>query len=86
MSNGEEASGSIFVGTEAESLLLTLILSDRGLHEGVFLVIVRGGGPTSRSMAGHPIARLARLTGQATRRSVESVSRRSSGRRTRRRR
>ena len=38
-----------------------------------------------RSMAGHPIARLVRLTGPATRRSVESVLRRSSRRRTRRR-
>ena len=42
------------------------IPSDRGHQESVFLVIVRSDtlhGPTSRSMVGHPIARLVRLTG-----------------------
>ena len=50
-------------------------------------VIVRSDtlhGATSRSMAGHPYARLVRLTGPGTRRSVESVLRRYSRRRTRR--
>ena len=87
MSNGDEAS-SIFFGIESESMRLMFILSDRGLHESVFFVIVRSDtlhGPTSRLMAGHPIARPVRLTGPVTRRSVESVLRWSSRRRARRR-
>ena len=54
-------------------MLLTFILSDRGLHESVLLVTVRGGilhVPTSRSMSGHPTAGLARWTGPAIRRSA----------------
>ena len=45
---------SIFVGTEAESMLLTLILGDRGLHKSVLLVIVRSGTLRGPAYGGTP--------------------------------